>query len=80
MCYNPQNSHKEEDVSGQKYTRPKIERVNVVNSERRPGYRTEAEEEIKRAGKERTRQIRNPFTLAHYAVGHIYVGVQKQAG
>ena len=102
-------------MSGQKYVRPKIERVNVVNPERRPGYRTEAEEAIKRSGKERSTQDRQPFTLihyqydapffygnfrveldrpwenatkqsqverhdAHYAVRHIYVGVQKPAG
>ena len=53
-------------MSGRKYVRPKIGRVNVVNPERRPGYKTEAEEEIKRSGKERSRQERKPFTLIHY--------------
>jgi hypothetical protein len=49
-----------------KYVRPKIERARLVNPEREPGNRTDAENEPMRFAAERKILERKSFSLVHY--------------
>ena len=50
----------------QKYVRPKIERVPLVNPDRRPGEHTPLEQRKIDQFKKKVPQARKPFAIAHY--------------